>query len=213
MKLKTSSPSFDVANRLYKLSVPVIGLTGGIATGKSTVAELLKAHNIPVINADLLVKEIYKKQKTIDLVKALAPEVYKSQQIDFKLLREKFFTNSELKAKLEHFIYQELPMAFNEVFQSLNDPKLVVYDVPLLFEKKMEKYFDLTVLVYAPRKIQRARLMERDGHLEDMAETILKQQIDIEEKKLKADYVINNSFSKEELVAETSQFLQLHLDL
>jgi dephospho-CoA kinase len=72
----------------------------------------------------------------------------------------------------------------------------------------MQGYFDLTVLVYAPRKIQRARLMNRDGHLEEMANNILDQQMDIEEKKLKADFVIDNSQTEAELTEEVNQFLR-----
>jgi dephospho-CoA kinase len=80
--------------------------------------------------------------------------------------------------------------------------------VPLLFERGMEEFFDVTVLVYAPRKIQRARLMKRDGLLEDMADRILDQQMDIELKRSKSDLVIDNSHTEEELRLEVQQFLR-----
>src|SRR5690606_13710936 len=98
----------------------------------------------------------------------------------FPTLRERFFKDPALKKDLEAFIYQRLPKAFHEAYARLGSPSYVVYDVPLLFEKGLDQLVDLRVLVYAPRKIQRARLMKRDGHLEEMAERILDQQMDIE---------------------------------
>ena len=198
--------------RLHGLSVPVIGLTGGISTGKSTVAKLLSDEGFAIINADHLVKAIYRTPETLAFIGARYPEAIHESEINFKLLREKFFSDPGVKEEIERHIYQRLPGAFKDAFNKLNEPKLnepklVIYDVPLLFEKKMEALFDLTVLVYTPRHIQKARLMKRDGHLEDMAEVILKQQLDIEDKKTRVDFVIDNSSSLEELRLEVSQFL------
>lgn len=212
MKLKTKYQRLTPLERLYQLNVPVIGLTGGIASGKTTVSKMLHQAGIPVINADHLVKDVYALPETKEFITKEFPEVIRDGEIQFPLLRERVFSNQDVKAQVESFIYQRLPKAFKEAFARLRDPQVVIYDVPLLFEKGMQDLFDLTVLVYAPRSIQRARLMTRDGHLEEMANNILNQQLDIEDKKLKADFVIDNSRTEAELTEEVKQFLRQAFD-
>ena len=212
MKLKAKYQRLTPEHRLYGLKVPVIGLTGGIASGKTTVAEAFKKHGIPIINADHLVKEIYTLPETFSFISKEIPEAIKDGTIHFPTLREKVFLNTGVKTKVENFIYQRLPKAFEAAFLKLTNPEFVIYDVPLLFEKNLERLFDLNVLVYAPRKVQRIRLMKRDGHLEEMAENILNQQMDIEDKKLKAEFIINNSLTEEELAEEINQFLRQIFD-
>lgn len=212
MKLKTKYQRLTPLERLYQLNVPVIGLTGGIASGKTTVSKMLHQAGIPVINADHLVKNVYALPETKEFITKDFPEVIKDGEIQFPLLRERVFSNQDVKAQVESFIYQRLPKAFKEAFARLRDPQAVIYDVPLLFEKGLQDLFDLTVLVYAPRPVQRARLMTRDGHLEEMANNILNQQLDIEDKKLKADFVIDNSRTEAELTEEVKQFLRQAFD-
>lgn len=208
MKLKAKYQKLSPQERLYQLRVPLIGLTGGIASGKSTVGKMLQQKGLALINADLLVKDIYSLPETFDFIADNYPDVIKNDTIQFPLLREKVFSDLSVKSQIEAFIYQRLPAAFMRAYQQLKDPQLVVYDVPLLFEKKLEPFFDVKVLVYSPRKVQRARLMLRDGHLESMADNILNQQMDIEEKKLKADFIIDNSQTEAELTEEINQLLR-----
>jgi dephospho-CoA kinase len=208
MKLKTEFIKLNPEKRLYQLPVPVVGLTGGIATGKTTVSQALEKKGLSVINADLLVKDIYRMQETKDFIANLLPAVMVQNEISFQGLREKVFTDGQVKAQVEAFIYQRLPMAFLSTYQKLGKVDFLIYDVPLLFEKKMNPLFDLTVLVYASRKVQHARLMNRDGHLAEMADTIIQHQMDIEEKKLKADFIIDNTKTETELAEEINQFLR-----
>jgi len=212
MKLKDKYHRLKAKNRLYEVEVPLIGLTGGIASGKSTVGRLLMAQGLPVINADHLVKDVYALPEVHSFVKQTYPEVMKADSILFPLLREKVFSDPQVKAQIESLIYQKLPLAFMNALGKLGKPEVIVYDVPLLFEKNMGNFFDLTVLVYTPRKTQRDRLMGRDGHHELMADTILNQQMDIEEKRSKADFVIENMASEIELTEEVKQFLRQTFD-
>lgn len=212
MKVKSKYIRLNPDRRLYKLDIPVIGLTGGIASGKTTVGKMLMDKGFPLINADLLVKSIYSRQDVKDFIQKEHPDVMKNGEIQFPLLRQKVFLSREVKTQIEGLIYQHLFTAFRKEFEKFQDPKVLIYDVPLLFERNMESYFDLTVLVYAPRKIQRARLMTRDGHLEDMANNILDQQMDIEEKKAKAEFIIDNSQTETELTEELNQFLRQILE-
>lgn len=202
--MKTLTPS----TRLNESPVPIIGLTGGIATGKSTVAKMLKKSGIAVIDADKLVKDIYEKPETLEFIKGLCPEVIDPSGIQFPKLREVFFQDQEIKNKVEAFIYQRLPAQFKNELHKNTNAKSVVYDVPLLFEKGLDQSIDLTVVVYAPRKVQLARLKTRDGTLEELAKKILDQQMDIEEKKTRADIVIDNSQTEQELAEEVNRLLR-----
>jgi dephospho-CoA kinase len=112
---------------------------------------------------------------------------------------------------VEEFIYNRLPDTFREQMARFVGSPLIVYDVPLLFEKRMEKFFDLNLLVYSPRDIQLKRIVQRDQHSELIANSILDQQMDIEEKKLKASWVIDNSKDLKHLEAEVNKFKDQYL--
>jgi dephospho-CoA kinase len=207
MKINVGINRLSKNQRLYQLDVPVIGLTGGIATGKTTVSQKLQEKGFAVINADHLVKDIYALPETFEFIRSEFPDVIKNEQIQFPLLRQFVFANSENKVKIENFIYARLAQAFNAAFKKFDHPQMIIYDVPLLFEKNLQPLFDMTVLVYAPREIQQTRLMKRDNVLEEMAETMLNSQMDIEEKKAKADFIIDNSKSESELAEEINRLL------
>jgi dephospho-CoA kinase len=207
MKINVGINRLSKNQRLYQLDVPVIGLTGGIATGKTTVSQKLQEKGFAVINADHLVKDIYALPETFEFIRSEFPDVIKNEQIQFPLLRQFVFANTENKVKIENFIYARLAQAFNAAFNKFDHPQMIIYDVPLLFEKNLQPLFDMTVLVYAPREIQQTRLMKRDNVLEEMAETMLNSQMDIEEKKAKADFIIDNSKSESELAEEINRLL------
>lgn len=211
-KLKAKYIKQNEMSRLYGYDKPIIALTGGIATGKSTVTKMLEKKGLKIIDADQLVKDIYATQEAKDFIRSKYPDAWKNNAIHFPTLREMFFHSKEVKTEVETFIYQRLPQTFKKAADSIKNQNFYIYDVPLLFEKGLDSKVDLSVTVYAPRSIQRARLMDRDGHLEDMANKILSHQMEIEDKKLKADFVIDNSGSMIELAASLDQFLQQVLE-
>ena len=110
--MKFKSAKISSKDRLYNIDIPIVGLTGGIATGKSTCSKILQEKGAPVICADTLVKNIYKEEKTIEFIQKEAPDTVKDHQVNFKLLREKFFNNDDLKIKTENFIYSKLQSEF-----------------------------------------------------------------------------------------------------
>jgi dephospho-CoA kinase len=188
--------------RLYQVPIPIVGLTGGIATGKSTVAELFRRKNIPVIDADKLVKNIYQQTSTVEFVKNNFPSVIENGVIIFPKLRELAFYTPEVKKKLEEYIYALLPSEFTNAFTLLPSAQFIVYDVPLMFERGLEAFIDCTMCVYSPSALQIERLMKRDGINEDLAKNILNQQMNIEVKKSRANLVIINKGSLSQLEAE-----------
>lgn len=210
--LKPQFNRLNEATRMHGINIPIIGLTGGIATGKSTVSKIFVAEGFPVIDADKLVKSIYEKNETKEFIRNHFPEAWKNEEVHFPTLRERFFKDAEAKVAIEKFIYEKLPQAFREAVKALGEIPFVIYDVPLLFEKNLEPLVDVNVVIYATKKIQKARLIDRDGHLEDMAEKIIAHQIPIDEKKLKAEFVIDNTRGVNELAEEVDQFLRQVLD-
>ncbi len=191
--------------RIYNCPIPVVALSGSIATGKSTVTKMLKERGFHVICADELIHQIYEQDKAKTIVLTHEPSAIKDDLIDFKKLRLAFFTNSTLKKELEEYLYSQLPYYFN---RSLGHHKVVIYDVPLLYEKGLEKFTDLHGIVYTNSKTQLERLQLRDySYTEESLEKVLSHQISIEEKKEKAQFVIDNNLGLNELKNEVESFI------
>lgn len=212
MKLKQEYISKNSSSRLHNLDVPIIGLTGGIATGKSTAASTLADQGILVINADHLVKNIYATEEMVNFVKQKYPDVISEESIDFKKLREMAFSDLEVRTALETEIYAKLPAVFLEEYTRAGKPEIVVYDVPLLFEKGLDSKVDLKVCVYADQKTQLERLTKRDNVSKEQAQLALANQTDIEEKKSNSDAVIENIGTLEQLNSNVADFINQHLE-
>ena len=207
MTLKEKFITKSPLDRLYKSTSPIIGLTGGIASGKSTITNLLREDGHNTICADQLVKNIYGKTETIELIKTKCPEAVENEKINFPLLREKFFNNAELKSTVELFIYSNLEEEFQKQLSSFPNKEVVFYDVPLLFEKSMQNLVDLTVCVYTPKDLQLQRLKLRDNISDELAMSILGQQMDIEEKRTKSYLTLMNTGDLNHLKTEYDEMI------
>ena len=195
-------------NRLYQIPVPIIGLTGGIGTGKSTVANILREKGIVIIDADKLVKNIYQKTETFEFITQHFPTAIIEGIIHFPTLRKLAFDNLSSKTLLENFIYAELPDEFKKAYAAFIDPSFIIYDVPLLFEKKLNLLVDLSVCVYASRKIQIERIITRDHISFELASKIVDDQMNIEDKKRCSDLIIINDQGTLELKTNVDRFLE-----
>lgn len=193
-RLKAKWHRLSPEQRLYGRSYPIVALTGGIASGKTSVAEFLKKQNIPVISADQLIKDIYAWPETIEFLRTITPEVIQQKTVDFPKLRALVFTNDELKSQVENFLYQRLPLAFSQAEKKFNMIPWLVYEIPLLFERKMEGFFDVVIVTWVRRDVQKERLLKRDPHTTpEVAEAILKAQLPLDDKRASADIVFDNS--------------------
>lgn len=200
--------SLPIENRLYHLPIPIIGLTGGIGSGKSSVAKLLVENGHTVIGADDLVKSIYQKPTAIEFVSKNFPSAFESGKINFKTLRQLAFGDEKHRKKLEGMIYPQLEDELKTAIGKLSPlPEFVFYDVPLLFERGLDSKVDLKVVVYVPHDIQVQRVMKRDHSTHELAEKIIAQQWPIERKKNLAHYVIDNQGTSEQLVTEVGKFI------
>ena len=180
----------------------VIGLTGGIASGKTTITNFLKKKKFAVHDSDSVVKKIYSKpeRKFLSyLKKTNLKNSIKGNKIDKKTIREEIFTNTEKRKLLEKYLHARVKKS-RDIFLKKNRQKktqIVFLDIPLLFENKLEKICNYTILFYASLKIRKQRAIRRKGMQKRILVKIIKSQLSDKIKKKKADFIINTSARKD----------------
>ncbi|MFP4287065.1 MAG: dephospho-CoA kinase [Candidatus Izemoplasmataceae bacterium] len=178
----------------------IIGLTGGIATGKSTVTQMFLDNKIPVIDSDKIAKNLLDKGQEAyqEILDAFGTEILATDQtINRQKLAKIIFNNEEARNKLNSLVHPKVKkVIYSEIAKlKMFEPEFIVLDVPLLFESEFDKICDVTILVYARRKDQISRLTMRDHIDETYAVQKIKAQMPLSKKKAMADYVIDNSKS------------------
>jgi dephospho-CoA kinase len=169
-----------------------IVLTGGIATGKSTVASLFMMHGFLTIDADKIAHKILD-QNSNKIVSLFGEQYVEESKVLRKKLGELIFNDIKQKKKLEEFIHpliKEQIIEEAKIFESQNKPYLI--DIPLFFEKQNYN-IKKSIVVYTTKDIQIKRLMHRDDCDKTTALSRINNQMDIEEKKQLATYVIDNT--------------------
>lgn len=187
-----------------------IALTGGIATGKSTVATYLRDKGYQVIDTDQIAREVVEPDslglKT--LVADFGSEILNDHgELQRKKLAEKVFADKQLLNRLNEIIH---PFIFNELERQLQlceDP-IVFIEIPLLFETGKSTDFDEVWVVYAPYSIQLERLIVRDDLSEELAEARINSQWPIEDKVKRADRVISSETTIQQMQAQVDDALQ-----
>lgn len=179
----------------------LVGLTGGIASGKSTVADMFKELGSCIIDFDFLTRDVEKPGKPSwkHIVDYFGKDILRSDNsIDRKQLSNIVFRDKEKRRKLESFthpfIWKEFIARVKKI-SSGNKDAVIIAVVPLLVEGSMEDIFDRIILVYTLPELQIERLIARDGINRRKAMEILKAQIPIDEKKRSADYIIQNGYT------------------
>jgi dephospho-CoA kinase len=187
-----------------KSPILLVGLTGGIASGKSVVAHMLEEMGAYAVDFDILARRVVEPERPAwkKIVDYFGNDILQNNGgIDRKRLSEIIFGNSEKRKKLEGFTYPLIAGEFIRQVDEIasNDPDAIIQAVvPLLVEAGMQALFHKIVVVYIPREKQIKRLMERDGISKKHAINILDSQMHIEKKIGWADFVINNENSIEE---------------
>lgn len=191
-----------------------IGLTGGIATGKSTVSAMLSDRGAIIIDADLIAREVMQPGHVVlqQVVEAFGQEILlKNGELDRKKLGSFVFGNAAAREKLNHITHPAIRSEIKDrqaLYLAQHPHRLIVSDIPLLYELQMEEMFDAVMVVYVPQQIQIQRLMDRNGLLQNEAEKRLAAQIDIEIKKERADILIDNSLDVAHLETQIDRFWQ-----
>lgn len=177
----------------------VIGLTGSIGMGKSTVAAMFAAAGVPVFDADAVVHQLQGPDgELVDAIEAAFAGSTTIDGVDRHALGAMVWDNPQKLALLESIVHPVVArerMAFFEHYQSA---PIVVLDIPLLFEKGGSELVDVIVVVSAPTDIQRARVLARSGMTMEKFEHILALQTSDVEKRALADYVINTDIPHED---------------
>lgn len=189
----------------------LVAVTGGIASGKSVVSKMLEDLGAPIIDYDVIAREIVEPGKPAwkDIVACFGERVLRQDRsIDRKNLSDIVFRDPEKRKQLESFthprIIEEGARQSDEIARK--DPDAIIQvAVPLLIEINLQDRFHKVLLVYVPRETQIERLMKRDGIAREAAETILKAQLPIDEKLRHADFVIHNEGTLEETRRQVEQ--------
>ncbi|QLK85950.1 dephospho-CoA kinase [Staphylococcus sp. 17KM0847] len=190
----------------------VIGLTGGIATGKSTVAEILTAHGFKIVDADLAARQAVEKgSEGLQQVKEVFGEaaITDEGEMDRAYIASQVFYDDALRQQLNEIIHpkvREIMAAERDAY--LNEGYNVIMDIPLLYENGLEDTVDEVWLVYASESIQVDRLMARNELSIEDAKARVYSQISIDKKSRMADVVIDNLGTTLELKQNVEKMLE-----
>ncbi|MFQ4154410.1 dephospho-CoA kinase [Pediococcus pentosaceus] len=187
----------------------IVGLTGGIAMGKTTISQFLKSKAIPVVDADQIAHEIL----TVDEVKVKLMDTFdesildKNQNIDRRKLGPIVFNDQRQLEKLNIIVQPYIRTEIVRQLDTFSASKVVVLDAPVLFEQGYEKMVDYLMVIKTSAQIQVERLMQRDSLNEIDAQKRIQAQMPIEEKVKKADIVIDTSGTIEETRSQVVKWL------
>lgn len=171
-----------------------IGITGSIGTGKTTIANVFALFKIPIFDADREIKNILRKKEIIQKLKNMWPLTISKGHIDKLKLRSIIFSNKNEKKKLEKLLYPYLEKELIK-FENTNKKKtILVYDVPLIYETKSEKKYDIILLAHCDENVQKRRVLTRDKISSSLFEKIVASQLTFDEKIKFNPHLINTNY-------------------
>jgi dephospho-CoA kinase len=193
--------------------VKLVGLTGGIASGKSTVAEILKRQGAAIINADVLAREVVEpdRQAWTEIVNAFGTAVLQPDRaLDRQKLRAIIFDDPDARKKLESIIHPQVRALAEQRIRehAAAGYAVIVYEVPLLFEGNLQEWLRPVILVACDVDTQRNRLQSRDNLSAAQAQKHIDAQMSLEAKRRLADYVIENNGNLEDLERQVQAVLE-----
>lgn len=183
----------------------IVGLTGGIATGKSSISSLLARDGFPVIDADVIAREVVRPgtDGLREIARAFGESFIRPDgTLDRARLGERVFADKSSREVLNAIVHPRVRAEmWRRALEEVQDDaaRAVILDVPLLIEGGTHRKVDVTVLVYAPASVQRVRLMNRNGFTPEEADRRIRAQMDIEQKRAVADLVVHNTGEMGEL--------------
>lgn len=179
----------------------ILGLTGGIACGKTTISNMFKKNGIEVVDADVVAREVLELPEVLKEIRETYGDIiFENDKLDRKKMRDIIFNNKDNIKKLNSIVHPKVIKVFQDEY---NKKKLkedvIVFDIPLLFEVGLEKFCDKILVVYVKEEVQIERIMRRDGSSRELAKKIIDAQMNLGEKIKLADYIIENSGTIDEL--------------
>ena len=181
----------------------ILGLTGGIGSGKSTVSKMFLSMGIKVFDADIMAKDILESEEVKEEIKEKLGKKFinlQTNKIKRELLKKEVFNNSLKLQILNQIIHPKVVNEYKKLYnQFKKDTEVIIFDVPLLFEVNLDIYCDRVIVVDIDSKIQIERIKIRDKIDETLIKKIISAQMSREERIKKADIIIENNGSLEEL--------------
>lgn len=189
-----------------------IGLTGGIACGKSTVSRMLKDHDIPLVDADEIARDVVRPGTPglKSIVHTFGSEVLlQDGSLDRRKLGQMVFGNPDRLHALEaitHPLIREEVRRRRRLFEDMGKP-LAIYDIPLLFETNAKEQFDAVIVISCTKGQQKERLLRRNQWTEEEIEMRIASQLPIAKKEQQADFVLANNRDEQHLLKEVERLL------
>ncbi|KAF1298671.1 dephospho-CoA kinase [Enterococcus sp. JM4C] len=190
----------------------VLGITGGISTGKSSVVSIFEKHGYPIVDADKVARLVVEPGTPglQAIVESFGSEILTTdKQLDRKRLGKIIFQSEAQRTKLNRLLN---PFIRTEILAQIDEKKqqspLVIVDIPLLYEGHYEASVSKIAVVYIPEAVQLERLMKRDQLTHDEALKRVKSQMSIEEKKQKADILFDNQGTREETQQQVENWIK-----
>ncbi len=171
----------------------VLGLTGGIGSGKTTVAKIFKSLDVPVYNADHAAKILMNTSKELKhkIKQLLGEDAYKQNELNKEFISEKIFNNKVLLTNINALVHPEVTLDFNS-WLSIQTSAYVVKEVAVLFETAAEDQFDYILTVTAPEALRIKRIIERDHTSLAKIKAVMSNQLQDSEKTAKSHFMILN---------------------
>ena len=190
----------------------IVGLTGGISSGKSTVSSYFKQLKIPVIDADEVARKVVEpnSQGVKEIRKAFGNDVFEEDgSLNRQKLGELVFSDVENRQKLDELLQPLIKIMILDEIEAYRQKgeKMIVLDLPLLFEKQYEKLCEEIIVVYVPKELQLERLMKRNQYTKQEALSRIDSQLSIEEKRKRATVLFDNQGTIQQLYHQVEQWL------
>ena len=189
----------------------IIGLTGSIAMGKSTIAKQFAQCGAKVSDADALVHQLFEEDASLKLdIKTQFPSVIENGKVNRQILGKIVFADEAKLKQLENLLHPKVRAKNLALIEQakLNEEKFLLLEIPLLFETKAEQICDIVVVVSCGDKIQRERALSRPYMTEEKFEKILSHQMPDAEKRKRADYIIDTSKNLEDTKIQIQNILR-----
>lgn len=187
----------------------VVGLTGGIGMGKSSAAAHLKAHGVPVFDADAYVHQLYEGE-AVPLIERAFPGTTRDGRVDRALLAKEVAGRPERLKALEEIVHPLVVQAEIDFLcdQEASGAPVAVLEIPLLFETGAEIRVDVTVAVSAPHHVQTRRVLDRPGMTEHKFEALRERQLGDVDRRARADYVLDSGTTLENMRTELDGLIE-----
>lgn len=176
----------------------IVGLTGGIGSGKTTVAKLFQKHGVPIYIADERAKLLMERPDVVEAVQQIftTSVINENGLLDRAKIKQLVFDNKTLLEQLNQVVHPRVKKDFEDWLDEHKDSPFVIKESAILFESGLETSCDLVILVVAPEEIRIERVMARDGVSKDQVLKIIDNQMKDEEKVERSQYIIENNNKK-----------------